>query len=90
MHAILCGLRRFSHRAAQCAFLEAWAGFRPRTPDDRPILGTTGIGGLYVATGHFRHGILLAPVTAQVMADLILEGRSRVDIRPFSSSRFSG
>ena len=90
MHAILCGLRHFSRRAAQCVFLDSWAGLRPRTPDDQPILGATGIKGLYVATGHFRHGILLAPITAQLMAEMILAGRSSFDLRLFSPARFSG
>ena len=89
IHAILCGLRRLSRPASACAFLEAWAGFRPRTPDDQPLLGSTGVDGLYVATGHFRHGILLAPVTAQVMAELVLNGRSSFNLAPFSLTRFN-
>ena len=87
-HAILNGARRISRRIADCAVLGAWAGFRPRTPDDWPLLSATPIEGLYVATGHFRHGILLAPITAQVMADLVLTGRPRLDLSPFALSRF--
>ncbi|WP_124726855.1 glycine oxidase ThiO [Staphylospora marina] len=49
----------------------AWSGIRPQTPDGLPILGRhPEIGGLIVATGHFRNGILLAPVTAEIAADL--------------------
>ena len=88
MHAILCGLRRMSTALASCPFLEAWAGFRPVTPDGLPILGATPIEGLHVATGHFRHGILLAPVTATLMAELILRGRPSFDVAPFSIWRF--
>jgi len=51
---------------------EAWAGLRPGTPDELPILGETSLKGYFVATGHYRDGILLAPITAQVIADLIL------------------
>ena len=51
--------------------LEDWAGLRPGTPDALPILGATATPGYYVATGHFRDGILLAPITAEVMADVI-------------------
>ena len=68
--------------------LEDWAGLRPGTPDNLPILGPTDVPGYYVATGHFRDGILLAPITAQLMADVI-EGRTPAhDLRPFSLSRF--
>jgi glycine oxidase len=88
MHHILCGARTMSTAIDRCAFLEAWAGFRPYTPDRKPILGKTRVEGLYVATGHFRHGILLAPVTATLMADLILDGRSTFNLDPFSPNRF--
>ena len=60
----------------QATVLEAWAGIRPGTKDHAPILGETRCRGLYVATGHYRNGILLAPITAQIMADLILEGQA--------------
>jgi glycine oxidase len=83
MHHILCGLRRISSTLHACAFREAWAGFRPYSRTGRPLLGETPVRGLYVATGHFRHGILLAPITAQVMADLILTGRSRISLADF-------
>ncbi len=53
---------------AQARMLEAWAGLRPGSPDNLPILGATPTPGYFVAAGHFRDGILLAPVTAQVMA----------------------
>ncbi len=68
--------------------LEAWAGLRPGTPDDLPILGVTGTPGYFVATGHFRDGILLAPVTAQVMAQLITGAKPEHDISAFSPARF--
>jgi glycine oxidase len=89
MHHILCGLRDMSRAVTQCTFVEAWAGLRPATPDALPILGATPIEGLLVATGHFRHGILLAPVSARLMTELILTGRTSWDLTPFSVSRFS-
>ncbi len=52
--------------------IETWAGLRPGSPDDAPILGKTSIEGLYVATGHHRNGILLCPLTAYAMSDLIV------------------
>jgi glycine oxidase len=69
--------------------LEDWAGLRPGTPDALPILGFTPTPGYYVATGHFRDGILLAPVTAHVMADVIEGKSSDYDLGPFSPVRFS-
>ncbi|PKP81480.1 MAG: glycine oxidase ThiO [Alphaproteobacteria bacterium HGW-Alphaproteobacteria-18] len=51
---------------------ERWAGVRPGTPDHAPFIGETVTPGLYVAAGHYRNGILLAPVTAQIIADQIL------------------
>jgi glycine oxidase len=69
--------------------LEDWAGLRPRTPDSLPILGTTATPGYYVATGHFRDGILLAPITARVMAQIIAGNRPEHDLSAFSSDRFA-
>ncbi len=51
---------------------ESWAGLRPRTPDANPVLGVTGVGGLYMATGQFRNGILFAPVVAEILCKLVL------------------
>lgn len=68
--------------------LEAWAGLRPGTPDNLPILGTTPTPGYFVATGHFRDGILLAPVTAKVMGQVISGRRPDFDLAAFSARRF--
>ncbi len=69
--------------------LEDWAGLRPGTPDALPILGATQTRGYYVATGHFRDGILLAPITADVMT-AVIEGREpEHDLTAFSPQRFS-
>jgi glycine oxidase len=65
----------------------AWAGLRPGTPDGFPIIGESPVSGLFLATGHFRNGILLAPLTAVLVADLLL----RVTAEPpsvFSPERF--
>ena len=74
---------------AQARILEDWAGLRPGTPDDLPILGATSVAGYYVATGHFRDGILLAPVTAQLMAQVVMGGKIDYDISAFSVARFA-
>jgi len=73
-------------RAAR--ILEDWAGLRPGTPDALPILGETATRGYYVATGHFRDGILLAPITAEVMTAVIEGRKPEFDLAPFSSARF--
>ena len=69
-------------------FLRAWSGLRPGTPDGLPILGRGPIPGLFLATGHFRNGILLAPVTALALADELTGSASR-DLTPFSIRRFA-
>ena len=69
---------------------KSWAGLRPGTPDALPILGKTATPGYYVATGHFRDGILLAPVTAKIMAHVIEGRESKYDLNAFSPSRFVG
>ncbi|MEH2285969.1 glycine oxidase ThiO [Nostoc sp.] len=67
---------------------EFWWGFRPTTPDELPILGTSYCQNLTFATGHYRNGILLAPVTAALIADLILEQKSDPLLADFHYSRF--
>ena len=70
-------------------FLDNWAGLRPGTPDALPILGETKTAGYYVATGHFRDGILLAPITAEVMAAVIEGRKPEYDLSAFSPTRFT-
>jgi glycine oxidase len=67
---------------------EMWVGHRPGSRDDAPILGTGLIDGLLYATGHHRNGILLTPVTADAIAQLVLEGVPDQAIQPFSIKRF--
>jgi glycine oxidase len=69
--------------------LEDWAGLRPGTPDNLPILGETAVPGYFVATGHFRDGILLAPVTAQIMGRVVTGRVTSFDLAPFSVERFA-
>jgi glycine oxidase len=67
---------------------ETWAGLRPDTPDHLPILGPTDVDGMLIATGHFRSGILLTPITARLMREWITEQRVSVDWSRFSPLRF--
>ena len=68
---------------------ETWAGLRPGTPDDLPILGESSVAGYFIATGHFRNGILLAPVTAEIMAKLVRGEAAEYELKAFSPARFS-
>ncbi len=68
---------------------ETWAGFRPGSRDDAPLLGPSAIDGLVVATGHHRNGILLTPVTADTISSYVLTGRLSDSLRPFSPERFA-
>src|SRR3989442_4742847 len=66
-----------------------WYGFRPWAPDNLPILGPwPGLEGLWIATAHFRNGILLAPITAKVMTEWILTGRPSLSLEDFLPDRF--
>ncbi|MCH8333085.1 FAD-dependent oxidoreductase, partial [Candidatus Sumerlaeota bacterium] len=67
---------------------DTWAGLRPGTPDRRPIIGDGGLDGLILATGHFRNGILLAPLTASLVTQYIVSGRLPEELLQFSLGRF--
>ncbi|NEP59422.1 MAG: glycine oxidase ThiO [Symploca sp. SIO2G7] len=67
---------------------ECWWGFRPTTPDKLPILGTSPLENLFLATGHHRNGILLAPVTALLLADLIVQQKCDPLLTHFHYERF--
>src|SRR5919108_2354109 len=76
-------------RLSEATFVEAWAGLRPGTPDGMPIIGRLGEWrGLSIATGHFRNGILLAPMTGELIADLLLGRQPRLPLDAFDPTRF--
>ncbi|MEU9863195.1 glycine oxidase ThiO [Streptomyces sp. NPDC047971] len=68
---------------------ETRAGLRPGSPDNAPLLGPTALPGLRLATGHYRNGVLLTPVTGDVMADLLTTGVLPDEARPFTPRRFA-
>ncbi|MBZ9644279.1 glycine oxidase ThiO [Streptomyces sp. PSKA30] len=68
---------------------ETRAGLRPGSPDNAPLLGPTGLDGLLLATGHYRNGVLLTPVTGDVMAHVLTTGELPDVARPFTPKRFS-
>ncbi|MEA5521543.1 glycine oxidase ThiO [Limnoraphis robusta] len=68
---------------------EFWWGFRPTTPDLLPILGTSPFDNLTLAVGHYRNGILLAPITAKLIAESVLDQKSDPLLEYFAWERFS-
>jgi glycine oxidase len=74
---------------ASLPIARTWYGFRPWAPDSLPILGPwPGIEGLWVATAHFRNGILLAPITAKLMTEWIVSGQPAMAVKEFLPDRF--
>ena len=68
---------------------ELWAGLRPKSLDEAPVLGATEIAGLYVAGGQYRNGILFAPLIARHMSALILGKEADPSLAAFDPTRFS-
>jgi glycine oxidase len=68
---------------------ETCAGLRPASPDNAPLLGPTALPGLHLATGHYRNGVLLTPVTGDVMGELLETGELPEQARPFTPARFT-
>lgn len=89
LHDILSLSRTLVPELGEAPVTETWSNFRPYTPDKLPLIGRTPIDGLLVATGHHRYGILLTPITAQVMSDLVVTGTTTVDLAAFSPDRFA-
>ena len=88
LEKILAGAIELSPGLAASRVEETWAGLRPDSPDHLPILGPTDIDGLLIATGHFRGGILLTPITARLVREWVTEQRVTVDWERFSPMRF--
>ncbi|HEV7627998.1 MAG TPA: FAD-dependent oxidoreductase, partial [Streptomyces sp.] len=68
---------------------ETSAGLRPASPDNAPLLGPTAVPGLHLATGHYRNGVLLTPVTGDAMGELLATGELPEQARPFTPGRFA-
>jgi glycine oxidase len=88
LEQILAGAIELSPGLANARVEETWAGLRPDSPDHLPILGPTDIDGLLIATGHFRGGILLTPITARLVSEWVTQQRVSVDWERFSPMRF--
>jgi glycine oxidase len=88
LEKILAGALELAPDLAHARVEETWAGLRPDSPDHLPILGPTDIDGLLIATGHFRSGILLTPITAQLIREWVTQQMVTVDWDRFSPLRF--
>jgi glycine oxidase len=86
---ILSAANELVPELAKAEIIETWCGLRPGSPDQLPILGPADVDGLVFATGHYRNGILLAPVTAKLIGEWIAERRTSLDWEAFSPLRFS-
>ncbi len=86
---ILEGAKELAPALAGAEIVEQWAGLRPDSPDHLPIIGPTEMKGLLIATGHYRNGILLAPVTAKIVRDWIVSGKASFMAENFSPLRFT-
>ena len=89
MEKIFSGVNELVPELARAEITETWSGLRPGTPDQLPILGPTDMEGLLLATGHYRNGILLAPITAKLIAEWITERRTSLSWDEFSPMRFA-
>jgi len=85
-HVLEVGLE-IAPALAGAPVVETWSNFRPASPDGEPILGPGTVPGLTYATGHTRNGILLCPITADVVAACLLGAPPPVDLTPFSPAR---
>ena len=90
VQALLAAATRLYPPLQEFALEDLWWGFRPATPDEWPILGTSPYDNLLLATGHYRNGILLAPMTAQLIADLLCAALTDPLLPAFSWQRFEG
>jgi glycine oxidase len=86
---ILDGAVELVPSLADAEVVEKWAGLRPDTPDHLPIIGPTEMKGLMMASGHYRNGILLAPITAKIVRDWIVSGKAEFSAERFSPLRFT-
>jgi glycine oxidase len=88
LQKIISGALQLAPALADAQIEETWAGLRPDAPDHLPIIGPTDLDGLLIATGHFRSGILLAPITARLIREWVTTQNVGLDWARFSPMRF--
>jgi len=86
---LLADARELLPGITELALAESSAGLRPGSPDNAPMIGPSELPGLVIATGHYRNGILLTPVTADGVAELLAAGVMPAEFKPFDPRRFS-
>jgi len=89
VYELLRDARSVMPMTAEYALSETSVGWRPGTPDNGPILGRCDVDGLLLATGHFLNGVLLTPITAEIMSNLIITGELDSVAEPFTLDRFA-
>ena len=88
LQSLLGAALRLAPGLASGTLARAWAGLRPATPDRLPFLGRPrGMTGLVLATGHYRNGLVLTPITAKLVTEVLLGRAPSVDLRPFAPER---
>jgi glycine oxidase len=88
LHAILGNGLEIAPALGTLPLVDSWSGLRPRAEDDLPVLGESNVAGLFYATGHYRNGILLAPITGELLADAIVANVISPLLSHFSPRRF--
>ena len=89
LHAITSQALEIAPAVANLPLVDSWAGLRPRAEDERPVMGACAeVHGLFYATGHYRNGILLAPLTGELLAEQIMTGSASPLLDAFSPDRF--
>jgi len=90
VHSILTRALEISTLISKLPLIDLWAGLRPHAPDNLPVLGPyKEIEGLFYATGHYRNGILLAPITGELIAEAVCEGIVSPLLASFAPERFT-
>jgi glycine oxidase len=89
LESILIAAQELVPGLAHAEIVEVWCGLRPDTPDHLPLLGPAEFDGLTMATGHYRNGILLAPITAKLVCEWITEQRVSMDWGILNPHRFA-
>jgi len=87
VYELLRDARSILPGVAELELVESFAGLRPGSPDNGPFVGWTKLEGLAVATGHYRNGILLAPVTAEAICEVLSGGDLPEAVEPFRADR---
>ncbi|MEY9926512.1 glycine oxidase [Catenulispora sp. GP43] len=90
VYELLRDARELVPGITELPLIETRAALRPGTPDNAPLIGPTALPGLLYATGHYRHGVLLTPATADGMAEILATGAVPEALAPFSPLRFAG